>query len=138
MVRTQHPLPSAQSAGLSIAHVVMSLDAGGLERVVLDLTSQGQRLDQRVAIVCVQNEGCLASRAKDLGATVLCARKAPGLSLTTGPTIERLLRQIRPDVVHTHQLGALFYSGAAARRAKVPLIVHTEHGKHYEHNRKWR
>ena len=34
-------------------------------------------------------------------------------------------------MVHTHQIGALLYAGPAARRARVPVVVHTEHGKHY-------
>jgi glycosyltransferase involved in cell wall biosynthesis len=41
------------------------------------------------------------------------------------------LREIRPDVVHTHQIGPLFYAGWAARAERIPLVVHTEHGKHY-------
>jgi glycosyltransferase involved in cell wall biosynthesis len=32
-------------------------------------------------------------------------------------------------VVHTHQIGELFYAGPAARLAGVRLVVHTEHGK---------
>jgi glycosyltransferase involved in cell wall biosynthesis len=37
--------------------------------------------------------------------------------------------------VHTHQIGALFYAGPAARRVGVPAVVHTEHGKHYDRRR---
>jgi len=48
------------------------------------------------------------------------------------------LRAERPDVLHTHQLGALLYAGRAARRARVPLVVHTEHGKHYAGRLRWR
>ena len=29
--------------------------------------------------------------------------------------------------MHTHQIGALLYAGPAARREKVPVVVHTEH-----------
>src|SRR5262249_43335753 len=43
-----------------------------------------------------------------------------------------------PDVVHTHQVGALFYAGAAARTEGVRAIVHTEHGKHYATRRRTR
>jgi glycosyltransferase involved in cell wall biosynthesis len=32
-------------------------------------------------------------------------------------------------VVHTHQIGPLLYTGPAARSLRVPLLVHTEHGK---------
>jgi len=45
---------------------------------------------------------------------------------------------LAPHVVHTHQVGALFYAGPAARRSAVPLVVHTEHGKHYSVRRRTR
>jgi glycosyltransferase involved in cell wall biosynthesis len=41
------------------------------------------------------------------------------------------LRELAPDVVHTHQIGPLFYIRATAWRAGAPVVVHTEHGKHY-------
>ena len=39
-----------------------------------------------------------------------------------------LLAELRPDVLHSHQIGALLYAGAAARAVGVPVVVHTEHG----------
>src|SRR5581483_5621522 len=36
--------------------------------------------------------------------------------------------RLGPHVVHTHQIGSLFYAGPAARLARVPVLVHTEHG----------
>src|SRR5262245_66340185 len=46
--------------------------------------------------------------------------------------------ELRPHVVHSHQLGALVYGGPAARRAGVRAVVHTEHGKFYADSRKAR
>ncbi len=42
-----------------------------------------------------------------------------------------ILRDVRADVLHTHQVGALAYAGPASRASIRAPIVHTEHGKHY-------
>ncbi|MEA2567898.1 MAG: hypothetical protein QOD49_3075, partial [Actinomycetota bacterium] len=43
-------------------------------------------------------------------------------------TLTRLMRASRPDVVHTHTTTAGGLGRIAARRAKVPVTVHTFHG----------
>jgi glycosyltransferase involved in cell wall biosynthesis len=116
---------------LKVAHVVLSMNVGGLERVVLALTHEGMRLGQEVAIVCIETAGTLAATAEALGATVVSAGKRPGVQWGLRRTLREIFKRLRPDVVHTHQVGALFYAGPAARKVGVPAIIHTEHGKHY-------
>src|SRR5438477_18731 len=43
-------------------------------------------------------------------------------------TLTRLMRATRPDLVHTHTTTAGGLGRIAARRAKVPVTVHTFHG----------
>lgn len=114
---------------LHVAHVVLSLDLGGLERNVINQIREGQKLGQTVSVVCVERPGILAPKAQTLGATVLCLDKQPGLRLGTIGRMRRALGDLRPDVVHTHQIGPLFYTGPAALSLGVPLVVHTEHGR---------
>jgi glycosyltransferase involved in cell wall biosynthesis len=109
----------------------VSLDVGGLERVVLGLVRAGQKLGQRVAVVCLERPGTLAAEVEAAGARVLCVHKKPGIRLGVVGDLASVFRRLRPDVVHTHQVAPLFYVGPAARRAGAPLLVHTEHGKNY-------
>src|SRR4051794_16905882 len=118
---------------LSVTHVVHCLDVGGLERVVVNLARQGLRLGQRVSVVCLERPGGLAAEVEGLGAALRCTDKRPGLRLGTVGRLRKVLRDLRPDVVHTHQIGALFYAGTAARLAGAGTVVHTEHGNHYAH-----
>jgi glycosyltransferase involved in cell wall biosynthesis len=105
---------------------------------VLDLVHEGRRLGQEVTVVCLEQPGRLADEAEGLGARVVCADKPPGLRWKTVGRLRALFRELAPDVVHTHQIGALFYAGPAARRAGVRAVVHTEHGKHYAARRRTR
>jgi sugar transferase (PEP-CTERM/EpsH1 system associated) len=114
---------------MHVVHVMLTLDVGGLERNVLNQVRQAPRLRQRITIVCLQHPGQLAPQVQELGATVICLNKRAGISLGLVPRLAKIFRQIQPDVVHTHQVGTLFYAGPAARWARVPLVVHTEHGK---------
>ncbi|MBV8236523.1 MAG: glycosyltransferase [Acidimicrobiia bacterium] len=115
------------SGTLNVTHVVLSLDCGGLERIVLDLAHKGPELGQRVSVICLERPGTLAPQVEEAGARVLCLNKPPGRRPETVDRVGGALRQLRPDVVHTHQIGALFYTGPAARAEAVPLVVHTEH-----------
>ncbi len=116
---------------LRVVHVVFSLDCGGLEHVVLDLVRGGQLRQQQVSVICLERPGELAHDAQSLGAMVHCADKPAGVDCRLRGRLLSIFSQLRPDVVHTHQIGALFYAGAAARRFGVPMIAHTEHGIHY-------
>ncbi len=117
------------ASSLHVVHVVLSLDVGGLEQVVLHLTRSAPVLKQRVSILCIERFGALRQAAEKLGATVQCIDKQPGLRWDTIQKVKRILAEWKPDVVHTHQIGALFYTGTAARSLQIPVIVHTEHGK---------
>ncbi|HEV3116236.1 MAG TPA: glycosyltransferase, partial [Gemmataceae bacterium] len=118
------------SDALHVTHAVLTLDVGGLERIVVDLVREGQRLGQRVSVLCLERPGPLAAQVEALGARVVCTGKLPGFHLNASSPIKIALQELRPDVLHTHQVGALFYAGLAAKTAAIPLVVHTEHINH--------
>ena len=50
------------------------------------------------------------------------------LSLVYPVQLIKLFRRIAPDVVHSHS-GVWFRASRAARLARVPVVIHTEHGR---------
>jgi glycosyltransferase involved in cell wall biosynthesis len=115
---------------------VLALDVGGLERIVLDLTRASRAAGQRVSIVCVDRRGTLAAEAEQLGAGVVSLDKPPGRDGATHKWAAAVLNALKPDIVHTHQVGALLYLGPAARAARIPLL-HTEHGNLLARQTRW-
>lgn len=112
---------------IRVIHVVQSLDFGGLERVVLSLARSGRELNQDVSVLCLERPGTLAPQAEALGIPVTCVNKQPGIRWEVVRSIQEVFRQTRPDVIHSHQIGALLYAGPAAKRERVPGILHTRH-----------
>ncbi|MFP5578643.1 MAG: glycosyltransferase family 4 protein [Acidimicrobiia bacterium] len=49
----------------------------------------------------------------------------------------RLFRRLRPDVVHTHNPKPGVYGRIAARAARVPLVVNTQHGLYAQPQDRW-
>ncbi len=115
---------------LHIAHGVHSLDVGGLERLALGLVRSGIAAGHRVSVVCVEKPGRLADEAVNAGATVVSLGKPAGRHPAFIDHAAETLVALRPDAVHTHQIGAAWYLGQAARRLGIP-VVHTEHGNHF-------
>ena len=107
-----------------IVHAVLSLDVGGLERIVLDLARVGVGRGHRVTVVCLERPGTLADAARDAGAEVVSLDKPPGRDAALTGHAQPLLARLAPDVLHTHQIGPLWYLGPVARQS---AILHTEH-----------
>jgi glycosyltransferase involved in cell wall biosynthesis len=49
----------------------------------------------------------------------------------------RLFRRLRPDIVHTHNPKPGVYGRIAARLARVPLVVNTQHGLYAQPEDRW-
>src|SRR4051794_9781167 len=120
---------------LRVTHVVLSLDFGGLERVVLSLAGASRDLNQDVSLLCLERPGTLAPQVEAMGIPVACVFKPPGRQWDTTDRVQEILRRFRPAVVHTHQMTALLYAGRAAQRERIP-VVHTEHNNVASHRSK--
>jgi glycosyltransferase involved in cell wall biosynthesis len=112
---------------LKVLHCVLSLDVGGLERIVVDLVRIGRRSGLDVNVLCLERPGLLAPEATAQGASVFCLNKPAGIIPETVNRAAEYLSQTAPDVIHAHQVGALWYVGQAARRAGTSVVIHTEH-----------
>jgi len=111
-----------------IAHVIYRLDMGGLENGLVNLINQTPAQRYRHAIICLTGYSEFRQRLQRSDVPVYALHKPEGNSVWTHVKLWRLLRQMRPDIVHTRNLAAL--EGALpAVLAGVPARVHGEHGR---------
>lgn len=118
------------SQPLAIAHLVLSLDMGGLERLVIDLAREQRAAGYDARIFCVWCKGVLAAQAQRHGIPLLEFGKERGFSPVLLLRMAGQLRRFRPDVLHTHNPVVHHYGVSAAILARVPAIVNTLHGQH--------
>jgi len=111
---------------LRIVHVLHSLDIGGTENGVVNVVN-ALRDEFRHSVVSMTAAGPLASRLPP-ETVIHCLNKQPGLDLRGVARLTALLRRLRPDVVHSRNWGA-FDAVLAARLARVPVVIHGEHGR---------
>jgi sugar transferase (PEP-CTERM/EpsH1 system associated) len=110
----------------AVVHVIHSLATGGLENGVVNLVNRAGP-EVRHVIVCLTGTGVMQSRLRP-GVEVFSIGKRPGNDLRAVGRLVRLLRRIRPAIVHSRNWAA-FDGVPAARLAGVPVVVHGEHGR---------
>lgn len=128
------------AARIRLVRVITRLNVGGpaLHTMLLTERLDPARYDSLlVAGVANADEGdylALHGRAADRVVRVPTLRReihpaADGAALVE---LVRLMRRIRPHVVHTHTAKAGVLGRVAARLARVPVVVHTYHGHVFE------
>ncbi|QIA63637.1 glycosyltransferase [Vibrio astriarenae] len=114
----------------TVFHIVQHLAPGGLESLVLDFVTFA---DPNTDVYVVSLEGTkeraishwpkLAKYEQKL----VFLNKEPGFQTEVFESLKTLFITCEADVVHTHHIGPLLYGGISAKRAGVPVRVHTEH-----------
>jgi sugar transferase (PEP-CTERM/EpsH1 system associated) len=110
-----------------IAHIVFRFDVGGLENGVVNLINRLPENEFDHAIIALTQASDFRTRIRRGDVTVHALDKKPGQDPATYLRLYRLLRQLRPQVVHTRNLGTLECQLVACM-AGVPARIHGEHG----------
>ncbi|WP_437655689.1 glycosyltransferase family 4 protein [Sorangium sp. So ce1182] len=132
---------AAPARPVKVAHVVLSLNVGGLERVVLRLLERTSR-DRFAPVVCaLQEPGALAEELARLGVPLVVLSRKPGLDPGLPVRLAAWLRSEGIRLVHTHNPGPHLYGALAAGLARAasfaggggggPRVIHTKHGRNY-------
>ncbi|HSN96696.1 MAG TPA: glycosyltransferase [Candidatus Nanopelagicales bacterium] len=116
-----------------VAHVVLTLNMGGLERMVLRLLERTDRARFEPILCALDEPGELAAELPRLGVPVVTLGRAPGIDLKLARRLSSWLEEERVEIIHTHNSGPHFYGSLAAnmmflRTGRRPRVIHTKHG----------
>ena len=110
--------------GIDLLHLITELDIGGAQTALLRLLGGLDRDRFRPAVACLFNgDGTVAQRIRFLGIPVTDLRMTAKWRLDALWRLYRLLRQRRPDILHTWMFHANFPGRLLGRLAGVPIII---------------
>ena len=112
-----------------VAHVVESLELGGLEKLLIDIVRYTDRSRFAPRVITLGHRGLFADEIEAMDCPVTSLGIGPGLSARAWalPKLAARFRRERVGVVHTHSEGPLLFGAPAAKFARVPRVVHTRH-----------
>lgn len=119
---------SSRGGPLKIVHVVLGLDVGGLERMLLRLLAHTDRSRFTPVVCALDAPGVLAPELPSLGVPLTLIRRRPGLDARLPVRLAAFLRRERARLVHTHNPSPHAYGALAAGLAGA-RVIHTKHGR---------
>lgn len=111
-----------------VVHVIHRFATGGLENGLVNLINRAPPQACRHVVLALTEITDFSRRLQRDDVGLIALHKAPGHGLKLYPGLVTLLRDLKPAVVHTRNLGPLELQPAAAM-AGVGWRVHGEHGR---------
>lgn len=115
---------TAATRPLRVVQVITSLPTGGAERQLELLVG---RTHEHTTTIALYEGGPVADSMRAAGHQVDVLGMRGWRRVVAPVRLARQLRRLRPDVVHVHLLAAQLWGIPAARLARVPVVVSSEH-----------
>jgi len=112
---------------IRLIHLVRTFRAGGMENGVANLVNHLDPQRFHSAIYVMADADGFAERVCDPSQVVVLKQRA-GNDPRIAFRLVRRFRQAQPAILHTHGWGTLLEGLMAAKLARVPIVVHGEHG----------
>jgi glycosyltransferase involved in cell wall biosynthesis len=117
-----------QARPFTVLHVVTSLEAGGMENGIVNLARGLESRGFEMHVACLERRGAFADRLPS-SSHVTVLGKQEGFSPVAAWELAACLTRMRPHVVHSHNLGALIYSGLASCGGRRCALIQGEHSQ---------
>jgi glycosyltransferase involved in cell wall biosynthesis len=122
------PRSVAATRRRSVLHLVLSLDPGGTEQLVIEMCRR-VRPDITPVVCCLDNAGSWAPKLTSDRIPVVALHRRPGFRPSLGLQVARLAAEHGATVIHCHHYSPFVYGSIAAVRGANVRIVFTEHGR---------
>lgn len=117
---------------LNIVQIIPSLkNVGGAETFMVDLTLELMRQGHNLTIISLYNHrGFYESIIKNNNIHIIYLKKHKGIDLITALKLKRLLKTLKPDIVHSHlKTNLTFFLGGITKIKAISFVetIHTSY-----------
>lgn len=111
-----------------VVHLIYRFECGGLQTLLAECINRMSVQHYRHAVICLAGHTDYAKKISRSGVELHSLDRPQGNTLSTHLKLWKLLRRLRPAVMHTYNISTIEYS-VTALLAGVPVRIHAEHGR---------
>jgi glycosyltransferase involved in cell wall biosynthesis len=111
-----------------ILQVVLSLNPGGTERLVVELATR-LHAEIPMMVCCLDEAGAWSKQVEDQGIHVQSLERRPGFKPLLGRAIASAVRRHRATAIHAHHYSPFVYSSLSRVWQHSAPVIFTEHGR---------
>jgi sugar transferase (PEP-CTERM/EpsH1 system associated) len=111
-----------------VVHLTYILDFGGLESLMVERINRMPADKYQHAVIALTKYTDFSKKITRPGVKIFALDKQPGPSFGLHLTLWKLLRELKPTILHTYNLSAIEYAPTALL-AGVPVRINGAHGR---------
>ncbi|MEZ5501977.1 MAG: TIGR03088 family PEP-CTERM/XrtA system glycosyltransferase [Halioglobus sp.] len=111
-----------------VAHIIYALSTGGLENGLVNIINRSPSDRYRHVVICLTSADAFATRITASDVDIFELHKREGLDIECYRRLRKILKKIRPDIIHSRNLAALESQLCGIGLGRVRR-VHGEHGR---------
>lgn len=120
-----------------VMQITHSLAMGGLQQVLYNLCRHIDRSVFEVSVVALKELGLFADKLAKLDIEVILVPQVKKTDYLAFVKLARILREMKIDIIHTHNTQPFIDGTLAALLAGVKTIVHTDHSRTFPDKKRY-
>ncbi len=115
----------------NLMHLTLNMGAGGIENLILTMARHLDPQRFTLSVGCLDSGGVLLKELSSLGCDTFVLSRKEGLDFGLIFRLAKKLRKKNIHILNTHNEAAHFYGCFAGLLARTPVVINTEHSRHY-------
>ena len=112
---------------MKIIYVITGLGMGGAETQVCNLADEFSSLSHKITIIYLTGDKVVTPTSTDINIIALDMKKTVSSTVRSLFKLTKLIKAIKPDVVHSHMVHANLLTRISRLFTKIPLLLTTAH-----------